>query len=195
MSNASLIINEWNNTKFEYGNIEERIGFIIDNYGEAMAIYRLIIKSLEEADEKRDEAHLLLQKLRNDEDRWNKTGRLPNKFDAEEHQARKERLTELREKDYEILYKDLELPYNKLTHMIIHNMWIFKTLNKLEIKGRKKIGPIAEKTVKITLWPLIKIMHFTAVKSKKYSTEMSIREKIKFMKKLPNIIRKRITEV
>jgi len=189
MQDVYNVVKDLTSTDFHYGSIEDRVNFIIDNYGEALTIYRLIVNSLEEADKKRDEAHTMLQKLRSDEERWNKTGKLPNKFDAEEHQTRKERLTELREKEYDIMYKNGPLPHNKLTNMIIHNMWLFKRLNMIDLGVRNILGPISEKTIKALLWPMTKMMYISAVETDNYNTEIFLKKQIKQMNKIPKLVK------
>ena len=61
MSNAYEFDKEVSQTSFDYGNVEERIGFILDNYYDAMKIYRCIAVGLKETDAKREKAHNDLQ--------------------------------------------------------------------------------------------------------------------------------------
>jgi hypothetical protein len=159
-----------NGTEFNYGDFEEKVGFLFDNYYVALKMYRSIVNQMEEIDEKRVEAHQQLQKLRSDEDRWKKNGS-PKGFDADEHQRRKDRLVELREMEYEIMWNGQQLEHDKLSNFIMTHMGIFKRIERLDRKCRNKIGPLAKTTTKIILWPMIKMMLMTAKITDNVNTE------------------------
>ena len=126
MSIGYKLSQEFLNEKFDYGDLEETIGFISDNYYEAMEIYRLIVKETEAAEKIREQAHNDLQRLRENEEEWENTDSYPEDFDKDEHAKIKENLVILREQVFDIIYNDKPLPHNKLTYLIIHKMWLFK---------------------------------------------------------------------
>ena len=192
MSNAHRFAKECNGTHFNYGGTEETIGFFFDNYYEALKIYRTIVKQMKEIDEKREDAHQQLQKLRADEDRWKKQGGPPKDFDAEEHQSRKDHLAELREMEYEIMYEGQPLPHNKLTNMIMKNMHIFRRIEAVDRSSRKTIAPVASQAIKIGLWPLIKMMKIHANQTASLKTEDFLRKSINQVESIPDRIKKKI---
>ena len=175
MSNAHRIAKELNNTSYDYGGLEETIGFIFDNYYDALIVYRAIIKSQKESDQKRDDAYAQLQKLRADEDRWKKRNWHPQDFDAEEHQRRKEYFSHLMEKDYPIMFDGEELPLNKLTNLIKENMWFFYQLERVDRRVRKYLGIASGPVSKIALWPIKKAVRYTMLNT----NSMDMRKKLK----------------
>lgn len=195
MSIGYTLTQKFMNYSFDYGGSEELIGFISDNYYEAMEIYRTIVKQVKEGDKKRARAHEDLQKLRSDEERWGKENKLPKGFDAEEHAQRKEYLTNLREEEFDIIYKNQVLPINKLTHLIVTRMWIFKILDKVDIKGRKRLGPWVSKSLSIALWPMMKTMELTAKHTDSLAAEKFMKKSLKNLKLLPKKVMKKIMNV
>jgi len=192
MSIAYRFAKEAQGQSFDYGGIEEKIDFIIDNYSDAMSIYRTIVKQIKEADIKREDAHVKLENLRADEDRWIKTKKFPKKYNAEEHQKRKDHLAELREKEYDIIHNGVSLPHDKLTHLIIHNMWVFNRLNYLDLKVRGKLGPLASKVVATALWPMTKTMEFTAKHTDSLDAEKFLKARLKDLQSVPDRLMKKI---
>ncbi len=146
---------------FDYGGIEETIGFISDNYYPAIDLYRTIVKQVEEADELRLYAHNSLQEIREREDEWRENDTLPDDFDAKEHEKTKEYLVNIREREFDIFHDGEIVECNKLTYYIVNHMWLFKFLSKQDMKVRKLIGPLASTVVRKALWPLLKAMEFT----------------------------------
>jgi len=194
MPNSYKIAKELQGTSFDYGGIEELIGFITDNYYEAMAMYRAIVKQTKEADKKRDEAHAKLQKLRSDEEDWTDSGKFPDDFNAEEHEKRKDRFAELREKDYSIIYKGSPLPHDKLTHLIVHNMWAFDLLNSLDLGVRGQLGPLASKVLSKALWPMMKMMELTATHTESPAAEQFLTTQLATLQSAPEMISSKIVK-
>jgi len=192
MSIGHKVKEEYTNNSFNYGNLEEQIGFISDNYYEAMKIYRTITKQVKEGNKKRTKAHEDLQKLRADEERWRKENKLPKGFDAEEHAKRKEYLADLREEEFDIIYKGQTLPHDKLTHLIVNRMWIFKFLDIIDIKSRKRLGPLASKLLSMVLWPMMKMMELTAKHTDSLAAEKFMKKSLKDLKLLPKKIMRKI---
>lgn len=191
MSDTYKLAKELSGNSFVYGGVEETIGFIIDNYPEAMRIYRIINKQVKEADLKRDEAHEKLQNLRADEDRWTQTKKFPPKYDAEEHQKRKDHLVELREKEYDILYNGCPLAHDKLSNLIVNHMWMFDLLDSIDLTVRGKLGPLASKVIAKALWPLMKMVEFTADNANSYSEEKFLRDHLKNLQSVPDILKEK----
>lgn len=195
MSTAHKIAQEFNNESFDYGDLEETIGFISDNYYQIMDIYRVIVKQLKETEQIRKEAHNDLRVLREDEAKWEKTGKTPKGFDKEEHAKRKEYLTRLREAEFDIIYKGQPLLYDKLTHIIVNKMWLFKIIDVFDMKGRKRLAPIASKGISIFLWPVRKMMESTAKYTDSLEVEKYLKRQLKEMKKMPDMMKKKILKV
>ncbi|MCF8019810.1 MAG: hypothetical protein K9L62_10405 [Vallitaleaceae bacterium] len=180
-----------NGTEFNYGDFEEKVGFLFDNYYVALKMYRSIIKQMEEIDEKRINAHQQLQKLRSDEDRW-KTNGPPKGFDAEEHQRRKDILVELREMEYEIMWNGRKLEHNKLSNFIMIHMGMFKRIEVLDRKCRNTIAPIAKTTAKILLWPMIKMMIITASVTDSPNAEEYLERSAQQLSDFPDMVKDKI---
>ncbi len=195
MSISYKLSEEFTNNSFNYGGAENLIGFISDNYYEAMKIYRTIVKQEKEADKKREQAHQELQKLRDDEERWRKENKIPSGFDAEQHTKRKEHLSDLREAQFTIIYNEKPLTCNKLTYLIINKRWIFKILDKIDIKGRNRLGPLASKSLSILLWPMAKMMQFTAKHTDSLETEKFMKKSLKDLKSVPGRVKEKIVNV
>lgn len=195
MSIGYKLKEEFTNNSFDYGNLEEQIGFISDNYYEAMRIYRTIIKQIKEGDKKRAKAHEDLQKLRSDEERWRQENKVPQGFDSEEHAKRKEYFTNLREEEFDIMYRGRPLPHNQLTHLIVTRMWVFKILDKIDIKGRNRLGPWTSKSLSIALWPMMKMMEATAKHTDSLAAEKFMKKSLKDLKLIPKKVMKKIMNV
>ena len=195
MSIGYKISKENTDGSFDYGSPEDKIGFLSDNYYEAMKIYRTIVKQEKEADKKREKAHQDLQKLRTDEERWHKQGKVPQGFDAEYHEKRKTYLAALREEEFDIIYKNQPLQHDKLTCFIIERMWLFKILDKLDMRGRKRLGPLASKVLSIIIWPQMKMMEREAKENDSLEAEKFIKKQIKFLKSVPKKARDKIINV
>jgi len=158
MSNAYRITQEFTNSQFNYGGVEETIGFVCDNYYRAISMYRAIVKVQEEIEQTKQEAHEELQKLRDNEDRWKRRRQTPQGFDKEEHQKRKEYLVQLREAEFEILYNGIPISQDKLGNLILNNMKVFKELSNLDKNTRKILGSVARPVVKAIMWPTLKLL-------------------------------------
>jgi hypothetical protein len=195
MSIGYKISKENTDDSFDYGSLEDKIGFLSDNYYEAMKIYRTIVKQEKEADKKREKAHRDLQKIRADEERWQKQNKVPQGFDAEEHEKRKTYLAALREEEFDIIYKNQPLQHDKLTCFIIERMWLFKILDKLDMRGRKRLGPLASKVLSIIIWPQMKMMEREAKENDSLEAEKFIKKQIKFLKSVPKKVRDKIINV
>lgn len=192
MSIGYKLSQEFSNEKFDYGDLEETIGFISDNYYEAMKIYRLIVKETEAADKIRTQAHEDLQTLRENETEWENTGVYPDDFDENEHAKTKDHLVEQREKEFDILYNGKPLVHDKLTHMIIHKMWLFKILSTIDMKGRKRLGPLVSKVLTKAMWPMAKMMEATAKHTDSLKAEKFLKKQLKQFNKLPKMLEKKI---
>lgn len=195
MSNSYKIIEEFINPQFESVGLEETIGFISDNYYQGLDIYRAISQQTKEADKKRKDAHNELQMLRDEDAKRQKSGKTFSEANEIENVKRKEYLTYLREAEFNIIYKGKLLPHNQLTHIVIKHMWLFKIIDKMDMKGRKRVGPLASKTLSIVLWPMRKMMGFTAKHTDSLDTEKFLKKKLKGMKTWPEKLKKKIVNV
>ncbi len=192
MSNAYSIWSEFSGSAFEYGDLEDRIGFIFDNYYAGLKLYRIIKKQMIEDEKKRSKAHETLQKLRDDENRWAKSKQVPQDFDAKEHDARKEHLTELREEEFPIMINGQPMMNDKLSSFIINHMWLYKTLDMIDLKSRKRLGHVSKRALMITLWPMLKMMELTARHTDSYQAEKMLKKNVKKINKLPEMLEKKI---
>lgn len=195
MTIDNRLIVDFPNEPWDYGDAEDIIGFISDNYYTMMKIHRLIERELKKGDEKREEAHEQLQKLRVNEERWNRTKKFPKGFDEEEHEARKLHLTELREAEFDIIYKGKPLPYNKTTHLIMNKMWLFKMLDKADRKARGHIGSAASRVSRKVLWPIIKTWDLAAKGNESKKTKKFARSIVKKLRSIPKDVEERFTNV
>lgn len=188
MNNSYRIAQDFTNQQFKYGGIEETIGFVCDNYYLAIDMYRSIVKAQKEMEEMKVNAHKKLKKLRDDEERWKRTGQEPKGFDAEEHQKRKDHLVELRESEIEILYNEKPIKHDKLGNLIMNNMRVFKELEMLDRNTRKVVGSAAKAATKAILWPTLVLLRIDQdmTKNPKYSTFLD--KAMSFIKVLPNEI-------
>lgn len=179
---------------FSYGSdVEEKIGFILDNYHELMEVYRSIKKQETEIDETREEAHRKLQNLRANEARWKRTKNYPKKFDADEHQARKAYYENLREAEASITYNGQPIGCDKLTFYILKHERMFKILDKFDLRVRGKLGFIASKTLEKALWAGIKCFDYGAKHSDNVKAEKFLKGKSKWMKGLPKWVNNKLT--
>ncbi len=174
---------------FDYGDVEETIGFISDNYYLAMDIYRTIAKQEKEADELRSHVHNSLQKIRESEEEWKNSGIYPNDFDKENHAKTKEYLTEIREAEFDIFYNGTILECNKLTYYIIQHMWLFKFLSHQDMKVRKWVGPLASTMVKKALWPLLKAMEFTGKRESNDNARFLLKWTFDQLQQVPEVVK------
>jgi len=191
MSIGYTLSKEFSNNSFDYGGMEETIGFISDNYYEAMAIYRAIVKQSKEAEDRRIKAHKLLQKLRADEAKWGKKG-APKDFDAKEHEKTKTYLSDIREADYTIMYNGKALQADKLTYYIINHMWMFAMLDNLDMKGRNRLAPLVSTTIRKALYPMKKMMEFTAKHTDSKTVRKTLKQNIKRFNKIPDMVKNKI---
>lgn len=153
---------ELNCRSFSYGNIEEKIGFVSDNYYQAMDIYRTIVKAIEACNANQEEAHEILQKLRNDEEAWKQNGVKLTEAEKKEHAKRKAYYETIRDtEEIEVMYNGKVLKCTKLTYFITNHMRLFSILDKIDMKGRKKIGFVAFHLIRTLAWPTNKLINFT----------------------------------
>ncbi len=196
MSNAYKILQEFaTHPQFESESLEETIGFISDNYYQALEIYRVIVQQTKEAEKQRNAAHNELQMLRDDDAKRQKSGKILSEDDENENVKRKEYLSELREKEFDIMYNGKPLPHTQLTHIIINHMGTFEVLHKIDRKGRKKVGYVSSKVLSIALWPMKKMMGLTAKHTDSLDTEKFLKQNLKGIKAAPEKLRKKIVNV
>ncbi len=195
MSNTYKILQEFTNPQFESENLEGTVGFVLDNYYQALEIYRVIVQQTKEAEKQRKDAHNELQMLRDDDAKRQKSGKILSEDDENENVKRKEYLSELREKEFDIMYNGKPLPHTQLTHMIINHMGTFEVLHKIDRKGRKKVGYVSSKVLSIVLWPMKKMMEATAKYTDSLYTEKFLKQKLKGIKAAPEKLRKKIVNV
>lgn len=121
MNNAYRITQELlkKRKKFEYGNHEETIGFVFDNFYTGLDMLRTCIKFEKDVEKIKKQAHEELKKLRDDESRWRRLGVTPKDFDATEHQKRKDYLAALREYNPDILYYGEPLKEDALGNIVL----------------------------------------------------------------------------
>jgi len=189
MSIGHEIKKDFEGTSFDYGNAEETIGFIADNYYEAMEIHRSLNKQLNEIEKIKQKAHNDLRVLRDEEAKWERTGKVPNGFDKEEHERRKEYLSQLREVKIEVVADD------KLTYLIKHHRWIFKILEAGDLNVRKPLSYVASRSVSICLWFQRRMMKATAKHTDSLAIDKFLKSRLKEMDKLPDMIKRYILEV
>ena len=200
---------EFENSSFNIGGGEETIGFISDNYYEAISIYRTIVKRVEETEKIRDLANDDLEKLREKKDKWDKlemkitkstderqikklkTQRPPEE-EKREHAKLMEYYIKVREMDYDVIWKGKPLQHNTLTNMIINHMPLFKALAAIDMRGRKIVSPIIFTFLKAALFPTKWTMKscIKHTKSKKYKN--GLKKNVKHMNTWPEILKKRI---
>jgi hypothetical protein len=192
MSNAYKICKEFTGNSFDYGSTEEVIGFIFDNYYVAMRIYRAIVKQQKEIEQIREDAHNDLQKLRDAEDRWKRTDKLPNDFNSEEHEKRKNHLVEIREAHYQILYNGVPIESDKLGSLVYKNMKMFKVLNKIDSGTRNVLGPLAKKSIRIAIWPMRKMIQLTEKDSKNTKEKEFLKKMESFINGIPEQVESKI---
>jgi len=195
MTDNIRVVSDCSGDSFEYGGIEETIGFITDNYYEMMRIYRTIIQQVKDSNEIRDEAHEHLQELRDSEEEWTRTGRFPKDFDNEEHADLKDYLVRIRESEYDIIYKGKPLKCDKKTYYIIHHMWLFKMLDRLDRKGRKHIGFMASNALRIALWPMKTMMRITSENTRSDKMRSFLKENLTIFDMIPDLVKDKIITV
>ena len=195
MSNVYKILQEFINPQFEDESLEETIGFVSDNYYQALEIYRVIVQQTKEAEKQRKDAHNELQLLRDEDVKRQKSGKILSEADENENVKRKEYLSELREKEFDIMYNGKPLPHTQLTHIIVKYMWVFKILEKMDRKGRKKVGYVSSKVLSIALWPMRKMMELYAKDTDSLYTERFLKQELKGIKAAPEKLRKKIVNV
>jgi hypothetical protein len=193
MSNAHKICREFAGSDgFAYGGLEETIGFIFDNYYQAMKIYRAIIFQKNEIEARKVDAHESLQKLRDDEERWKRTKKQPKNFDAEEHQKRKDYLVGIRDAEYYITYNGSPIEKDKLGNLIYRNLNLFYVLHSIDSGTRTVLGPLSRRALTVALWPMKKMIQLTI----KYSDSAKEKKYLKvtedFIEKIPTKIESKI---
>jgi len=147
---------------YDYGDLEESIGFILDNYYEAMKIYRSIKKQNIKTLQKQEDAHNELQNLRRKEEEFQRSGVSLKDHEKKELEDRKVYLENLREEGDLVMMDGKVLETDKLVNYVIKNIWLFKLFDKIEIKIRPSIGKATLKVINGVLWPVKKMSGITA---------------------------------
>ena len=192
MGVAYKFARDLSNPSFNYGNLEETLGFVLDNYNLAMRMYLVVVKSQAEIEFKREEAHKALQKLRNDEERWRKRNRLPKGFDETEHQKRKDFLAEAREAEYIILFEGIPIEQDKLGRLVINNLSLFRIMHKIDKGTKSKLSPIIRKVISIAIWPTLKLIEINERETKNQKVSDYLQKTHDMLSEIPKRVEKKI---
>lgn len=170
---------------YNYGGIEETIGLIFDNYHVSLDMYRTIVNLEKEIKETKLKAHQDLQKLRDDEERWKRLKSIPEGFDAEEHQNRKNHLIETREAEFDLFYNGININQDPIGRIILNNMKVFDLLEKCDRNTRKIFGKGIKNIVKVAMWPTMKLMRIDIKNTKNTKYQETLITILKKMEGIP----------
>ena len=180
---------------YDYGDLEESIGFILDNYYEAMKIYRSIKKQNIKTLQKQEDAHNELQNLRRKEEEFQRSGVSLKDHEKKELEDRKVYLENLREEGDLVMMDGKVLETDKLVNYVIKNIWLFKLFDKIEIKIRPSIGKATLKVINGVLWPVKKMSGITARNTDSQFIETALKTSTEFLNNLPKTISEKIINV
>lgn len=181
--------------KYDYGDLEESIGFILDNYYNAMKIYRAIKKQNIQTLQKQEEAHNELQKVRKKEEQLQQSGISLKNNEKKELEDRKTYLENLREEGDLVIMNGKVLETDKLVCYIIKNAWLFKLFDQAEMKVRPSIAKFASKLINGMLWPIKKMSNITAKNTDSQFVSDVLNTSNKFLNDLPKTISTKIIDV
>ena len=181
--------------KYDYGDLEESIGFILDNYYDAMKIYRSIKKQDIQTLQKQEEAHNELQKLRKKEEQLRQSGISLKDNEKKELQDRKTYLEKLREEGDLVMMNGKVLETDMLVCYTIKNIWLFKLFDQVEMKVRPSIAKFTSKLLNGMLWPVKKMSDITAKNTDSQFISDALNTSNKFLNNLPKTISAKITDV
>jgi hypothetical protein len=140
---------------FNYGNAEETISFVIENYTTLMNIH-LEMKEIEARYEERAEEVLDKIEMLRDNYKKIKSNKRGNKT-----------FQELMDIEYQIdeLNKELDegyiidLEYDELSYFVFKHRWFFKALEPRDKKIRALLGKATKKTLHVVFIPLRTVLH------------------------------------
>lgn len=131
------------NQKHNMG-FEGTINFFIDNYSEIMYNYRIIEKYLEYTKNKKHNAHIMLQTLRDRKENLSKSNTILSERDALELEESIEYYSNLREEN-DIIYINKEpIEVNQLIDMVLKYKYIIGYIEKIDSKVKHKIAELIE---------------------------------------------------
>lgn len=181
--------------KYNYGDLEESIGFILDNYYDAMKIYRAIKNQKIQTLQKQEDAHNDLQKVRKKEQHLQQSGISLKANEKKELEDRKTYLENLREEGDVVMLNGKVLETDKLVHCVEKNEWLFKRFDQVEMKVRPSVAKIASKLINRMLWPVKKMSDITAKNTDSQFVSDTLNTSNKFLNNLPKTISAKITDV
>jgi len=175
-------------------NLEDNINFIIDHYGDAIKIYRLMKLQTDINNQKKAEAHKDLQELREREELLRSNRQTLSEKEKLELSEKKEFLVKQREEEVFMYYNGEIIEYNRLSHLLLKYQKYMKHVEKIDNWGRGIIGNVAKKATSISLWPLQKMCGVVARQTDNSKTKNYLFEAEDFISNVPEQIEKHIAQ-
>lgn len=172
--------------------MEDSIIFFIENYGEFLHFYRVMVVQHQMTKEKKEHAHKKLQALRRKVEKLKKQKRELNdaeKLDIEEKTAY---FTALREEDDMIYYNGEPMEYNDVTTIILRYQKLFKRIESIDRISRTKSAPILKKAADIVMWPLSKMLDLTIDQTVDDRVLTTLKDVDELVKDFPSLIERSI---
>ena len=135
--------------------------FFIENYNDFMYFYRVINIQCERTKAKQEKAHKALQRLRDHVEKLQKQKHRFTESEREEILQKTEYYEAIREQPDVIYFNGEPMEHNYVSHIILKYKWAFKSLEKIDRKGRSKLATLIGGGSKYALWPLRKMLKLT----------------------------------
>jgi hypothetical protein len=176
------------------GNVEDNLDIIIDNYSEALEMYRVMKIQTEENKRLQKEAHKALKDIWDKESKISSSDKELTEQEKLELEEKKEFLKKQREQEVSMYYKGNKIEYNELTHVLIKYEKYLEHVEKADKRGRDIIGSGAKIVSSIGLWPLKKMCRIVANQTENSKVYNALAEAERFIKNIPCNIKSKITK-
>ena len=142
-------------------NIESKLNFLIDNYGELMSLFYLIDSQVKNVQKEKEEARAELIEIRKEEKKCrikSAKGENEDPLKEQELEARKQHCKKTIRNSHTITEKGEPLETDHYTHFVINNIKYFRWLSRYDMKVRTPVAIAAKKVTSILIWPAERIL-------------------------------------
>lgn len=148
----------------EFASSEDMINFVIDHYFELMSVYRVMKAQNEATREKKINAHMDLQDLRERKELMDP--KYMTEVDKMELEAKEKYFSKLREEDDIHHYKGEPVEISHLSMLILQHPRLMATLEQLDGVARFGLSNVTRKVVSGALYPVRRLTK-SAIKQSK----------------------------
>lgn len=148
------------------GGIEDQILFFIDNYAYMIKVFRIITLQLEVSQQKVQNAHAQLKRLRAIKDGWTQQTRKISDQEKLEMEEKMSYYTKMREEPDVIYWYGEPMTIDEATAIITKWKRWLKVIEPLDAGIRKQIAASLKKGIRIILTPLRIVAKFATKRSK-----------------------------